>query len=184
MNDIRVLLIFLCRYPHLATRVSIKYRRSQVGRTFLKVLRPARIEPPIQVEYLRSGGAYILILTSLSASFLTSFSRRSPNPSEIPLTTSTADTRHKPLQRVLPPLRTMFENKLLRRSRSTLLIESTTTWCTPAYSWPISSGLNRISGARKRSEPSYRNRMSVFSMPGHARCTDLHDVTVRQFELF
>lgn len=38
------------------------------------------MEPPIHVEYLRSGGAYILILTSFKANFLTSFRRRSPNP--------------------------------------------------------------------------------------------------------
>ena len=30
---------------------------SQRSRTFVKALRPARIEPPIHVEYLRSGGA-------------------------------------------------------------------------------------------------------------------------------
>lgn len=65
-------------------------------------------------------------------------------------------TLNQPLQSVLPPLRTILENRLLRRSRSTLLIESTTTWWTPAYSWPISSGLNNISGARKRSGPSYK----------------------------
>lgn len=61
-----------------------------------------------------------------------------------------------PLQRVLPPLSTMFEKRLLRRSKSTRLMESTTTWCTPAYSSPISSGLKRISGALNRSGPSYR----------------------------
>jgi hypothetical protein len=60
-----------------------------------------------------------------------------------------------PRQRVLPPLSTMFENRFFRRSRSTRLIESTTTWCTPGYSCPIISGLNKISGARNRSEPSW-----------------------------
>ena len=30
---------------------------TQRSRTFVKALRPARIEPPIHVEYLRSGGA-------------------------------------------------------------------------------------------------------------------------------
>lgn len=34
---------------------------------------------------------------------------------------------HVPRHSVLPPLRTIFENKLLRRSRSTLLMASTTT---------------------------------------------------------
>lgn len=63
------------------------YGSSRTGRcislkplTFLNVLRPARMEPPIHVEYFLSGGAYIFILTSFSAIFLTSFSRRSPNP--------------------------------------------------------------------------------------------------------
>lgn len=47
---------------------------------FLNVLRPARIEPPIQVEYLRSGGAEMRIFVSRSASFLTSCNSRSPKP--------------------------------------------------------------------------------------------------------
>lgn len=47
---------------------------------FLNVLRPARMLPPIQVEYLRSGGALIRILVSRRASFLTSCSSRSPKP--------------------------------------------------------------------------------------------------------
>jgi len=49
-------------------------------RTFLKVLKPARIEPPIHVLYFRSGGANILIFMSLTASLRTSESSRSPNP--------------------------------------------------------------------------------------------------------
>ena len=48
----------------------------------------------------------------------------------------------------------MLAKSALRRSRSTRLIESTTTWCTPAASSPTVSGLKRISGARKRSAPS------------------------------
>jgi len=36
--------------------------------TFLKVLNPARMLPPIQVEYFLSGGAKILILMSFTAS--------------------------------------------------------------------------------------------------------------------
>lgn len=51
------------------------------------------MEPPIHVLYLRSGGAYILILRSFKASFLTSESNRSP----------------KPLQSVDPPERTTLE---------------------------------------------------------------------------
>ena len=40
----------------------------------------ARIEPPIQHERMRSGGAQILILVSLGANFPTSDSNRSPKP--------------------------------------------------------------------------------------------------------
>ena len=47
----------------------------------LKVDNPARMEPPIHVVFLRSGGAKILILMSLALDrFLTSFSNRSPKP--------------------------------------------------------------------------------------------------------
>lgn len=61
--------------------------------TFLNVLRPAKILPPIQVEYFLSGGAKIFIRMSLTASLCTSVKRRSP----------------KPLVSVLPPESTMFE---------------------------------------------------------------------------
>lgn len=61
-----------------------------------------------------------------------------------------------PVHSVEPPERTMLLNSDLRRSRSVRLIESTMTWCTPGYSCPTSSGLNNISGARKRSVPSWR----------------------------
>lgn len=54
---------------------------SALTHIFLNVLRPARILPPIQVEYLRSGGAEILIFVSLNASFFTSCNSLSPNPS-------------------------------------------------------------------------------------------------------
>jgi len=63
-----------------STQKSGKISGRQNGRTFLKVLRPAKIDPPIQVEYFRSGGAYIFIFKSFSANFFTSFKRRSPKP--------------------------------------------------------------------------------------------------------
>lgn len=96
------------------------------------------MEPPIQVLYLRSGGAYILILISFKANFLTSESRRSP----------------KPLQSVDPPDSTTLEYSDFLRSRSARLMESTITWWIPRYSWPMSSGWNRISGALNRSAPN------------------------------
>lgn len=61
--------------------------------TFLNVLSPAKILPPIQVEYFLSGGAKIFMRMSLTASLCTSVSRRSP----------------KPLVSVLPPDSTMLE---------------------------------------------------------------------------
>lgn len=61
--------------------------------TFLNVLSPARILPPIQVEYFLSGGAKIFMRMSFTASLCTSVSRRSP----------------KPLVSVLPPDSTMLE---------------------------------------------------------------------------
>ena len=85
---------------------------------------------PIHVEYFRSGGAYILILISFRASFLISFSNRSPNPDidedQIVRLVERAIV-NLPFVRVLPPLRITFENRLFRRSRSALFIESTTT---------------------------------------------------------
>jgi len=64
-----------------------------VALTFLNVLNPAKMLPPIHVEYLRSGGAKILMRMSLTATRCTSDSRRSP----------------KPLVSVLPPDSTMLE---------------------------------------------------------------------------
>src|ERR1700722_2327351 len=80
MNDVWVFLIFLCGYPHLRSEVSLRGKSWSHYLTFLKVFKPAKIDPPIQVEYFRSGGAYIFILTSFSANFLTSLRRRSPKP--------------------------------------------------------------------------------------------------------
>lgn len=107
--------------------------------------------PPIHVLYFRSGGANILIRMSFTASRCTSWSNRSPNP----------------LHSVEPPDRTMFPNSDFRRSMSVRLMASTTIWCIPGYSRPISSGSNRISGAFHRSEPIYY----AISIPLHEpRC--------------
>jgi hypothetical protein len=46
---------------------------SALTHIFLKVVKVAKIEPPIQVEYLRSGGADILIFISLGANIFISF---------------------------------------------------------------------------------------------------------------
>lgn len=125
-------------HPHL-----LKQLESQLGsnwsvkHTFRNVLRPARILPPIQVEYFRSGGANIFILMSLTANFCNSVNSRSP----------------KPFVKVLPPESTMLLYSDFRRSRSVRLMASTTIWCTPGYSRPMISGSKRISGALKRSAP-------------------------------
>ena len=49
---------------------------------FLKVASEARMDPPIHVDRILSGGAQILMRVSLGASRRTSDSRRSPNPSK------------------------------------------------------------------------------------------------------
>lgn len=52
MNDVGVFLVLVCRDPHLY----MSYTLNRFGQlTFLKVLRPARILPPIQVEYCVSA---------------------------------------------------------------------------------------------------------------------------------
>lgn len=81
-----------------------------VEQTFLNVLSPARILPPIHVEYFLSGGANIFILISLTANFWTSCSNLSP----------------KPFVNVLPPDKTILPKRDFRRSRSVRLIASTT----------------------------------------------------------
>jgi hypothetical protein len=58
----------------------------------LNVDSEARMEPPIQTEYLRSGGATILIFMVDGASAVISFERRS----------------EMPLNMVVPPERTML----------------------------------------------------------------------------
>jgi hypothetical protein len=58
VDDVRILLVLLSRYPHLAHGSILKKEENKrAHNTFLKALSPARIEPPIHVEYLRSGGA-------------------------------------------------------------------------------------------------------------------------------
>lgn len=144
VNDVRVLVPVVNAHPHLSRHSLATIRNILLGKdrmlTLRNVLRPARMLPPIHVEYLRSGGAKILMRMSLTASFCSSVSRRSP----------------KPLVSVLPPERTMLLYRDLRKSRSVRLIASTTIWCTPGYSRPIISGSNRISGARNLSAPICR----------------------------
>jgi hypothetical protein len=112
MDDIRILVPIVNSHPHLAAlvRIIVQQYIRVLRLTFRKVLKPARMLPPIHVLYFRSGGAKILILMSLIASLCTSCSNRSP----------------KPLVSVEPPERTMLPNKDFRRSISVRLIASTT----------------------------------------------------------
>ena len=81
VDDVRVFLPFVLLYPHLQyVSVCNVHREVPAELTFLNVLRPARMLPPVHVVYMRSGGANILILMSFTASRCTSWSNRLPNP--------------------------------------------------------------------------------------------------------
>ena len=138
VDDIRILVPVIDADPHLKIKLALCIQiTSNTPHTFLKVLSPAKILPPIQVEYFLSGGAKILILISFTANFCTSCSNLSP----------------KPFVNVLPPDKTIFPNRDFRRSRSVRFMASTTIWWMPGYSRPMISGSKRISGARNRSAP-------------------------------
>ena len=171
--------------PSNAALDSPSWYSSAETHIFLNVLSPARILPPIQVEYLRSGGALIRIFVSRNASFLTSCNNRSPNPvREHQLRSALVrKSENVPLTNVPPPLSTTFPKRLFRRSRSERLIESTTTWCTPAYSSPTSSGVKRSSGARWRSAPSCMRGISPHSSTKSGRATNVDDVPVWELEV-
>merc|ERR1711907_393180 len=103
-----------------------------------KVDKDARIDPPIQTEYLRSGGATTLIFMVDGAKAVISFVKRS----EIPLNI------------VVPPERTMFAYKSLRISTSHfMMVLNIVSWI-PSASFPINAGWKRTSGQRKRSLPT------------------------------
>jgi len=53
---------------------------SLVTYILVKVANELKIEPPIQVEYLRSGWEYIFILTSFGARFFNSVNNLSQKP--------------------------------------------------------------------------------------------------------
>jgi len=102
-----------------------------------KVESDARIEPPIQTEYLRSGGATILIFIDDGARAVISFCMRSAMPAYM----------------VVPPDMTMLPYRSLRMSRSHFMIELYVVSWMPAASRPMSDGWKRASGARNRSLP-------------------------------
>merc|ERR1712146_339266 len=102
-----------------------------------KVDSEARMEPPIHTEYLRSGGAMILIFMVDGARAVSSFCMRSAMPGNM----------------VVPPDSTTLPYRSLRMSTSHFMIELWVVSCTPADSMPRNEGWNRASGQRKRSLP-------------------------------
>src|SRR6218665_3415893 len=102
-----------------------------------KVEREARMEPPIQTEYLRSGGAMILILMVAGAKAVISFCIRSAIPGYM----------------VVPPDMTVLAKRSLRISMSHFMIELYEVSWMPTASIPKKDGWKRASGARKRSPP-------------------------------
>merc|ERR1711988_189567 len=103
-----------------------------------KVESDDRILPPIQTEYLRSGGAITLIFMVDGAKAVSSFVIRSPMPANI----------------VVPPDRTTFAYKSLRMSTSHFVIDWKVVSWMPLASLPMKDGWKRTSGHRKRSLPT------------------------------
>merc|ERR1711977_156376 len=103
-----------------------------------KVLNEDRMEPPIQTEYLRSGGAITLIFMVDGARAVNSLVIRSPIPANI----------------VVPPDRTTFAYKSLRISTSHFMIDWKVVSWMPLASLPMKDGWKRTSGHRKRSLPT------------------------------
>ena len=95
------------------------------------------MEPPIQTEYLRSGGAMILIFIVDGANEVISFCMRSAIPGNI----------------VVPPERTVLAYKSLRISTSHFMIELYVVSWMPQDSMPMNDGWNMVSGQRNRSFP-------------------------------
>merc|ERR1711890_101768 len=103
-----------------------------------KVLSDDRMEPPIQTEYLRSGGATTLIFIVEGARAVNSFVIRSPMPANI----------------VVPPESTTLAYKSFLISTSHFMMDWKVVSWTPAASLPTMLGWNNTSGQRKRSLPT------------------------------
>merc|ERR1712031_42939 len=102
------------------------------------VLKDERIEPPIQTEYFRSGGATTLIFIVDGARAVSSFVMRSPMPPNM----------------VVPPESTTFPYKSLRMSTSHFMMDWKVVSWMPLASLPMNCGWNKTSGQRKRSLPT------------------------------
>merc|ERR1719335_803027 len=103
-----------------------------------KVLSDDRMEPPIQTEYLRSGGATTLIFMVDGANAVSSLVMRSPMPANM----------------VVPPDSTTLLYKSLRMSTSHFMMDWKVVSCMPLASLPMKLGWNSTSGQRKRSLPT------------------------------
>merc|ERR1719454_1995951 len=103
-----------------------------------KVLREERMEPPIQTEYFRSGGATTLIFIVEGARAVSSFVMRSPMPVNI----------------VVPPERTTLAYRSLRISTSHFMMDWKVVSWIPLASFPMKWGWKRVSGHRNRSLPT------------------------------
>merc|ERR1719199_567047 len=103
-----------------------------------KVLNEDKMEPPIQTEYLRSGGATTLIFMVEGASAVSSLVIRSPIPPNI----------------VVPPDSTTLAYRSLRMSTSHFMIDWKVVSWIPLASLPMKLGWNSTSGHLKRSPPT------------------------------
>lgn len=118
-----------------------------------KVDNEARIDPPIQTEYFRSGGATILTFMEDGARAVISFCMRSDMPGYMVVPPDCAIvSRRDTIQREVHTM-TMLLYKSFRTSTSHLMMELKTVACTPASSKPRTEGWKRASGALNRSFP-------------------------------
>eukprot|EP01147_Barroeca_monosierra_P004599 gene4598-gene5305 len=99
--------------------------------------RDAKMDPPIQTEYLRSGGAMILIFMVDGARAVISSFMRSAIPGN----------------KVLPPDRMMLAYKSLRISTSHFMMELYICSWIPEVNTSRKDGWKRASGQRNRSLP-------------------------------
>eukprot|EP00495_Collosphaeridae_sp_1-RS-2012_P001479 TRINITY_DN1429_c0_g1_i1.p2 TRINITY_DN1429_c0_g1~~TRINITY_DN1429_c0_g1_i1.p2 ORF type:complete len:133 (-),score=0.59 TRINITY_DN1429_c0_g1_i1:257-655(-) len=93
-----------------------------------------KMEPPIHTEYLRSGGAMILIVIESGANALISFCTRSGIPWYM----------------VVPPDITTLPYKSFLISTSHFMIDEKVNLWMPSCSKPMKLGWNKVSGARNR----------------------------------
>merc|ERR1712199_115487 len=103
-----------------------------------KVDREDKIDPPIQTEYLRSGGATTLIFIVEGARAVSSFVMRSPMPVNI----------------VVPPDKTTLAYRSLRMSTSHFMMDWNVVSWMPLASLPMKLGWKSTSGHLKRSPPT------------------------------